>query len=187
MIFDIHRIIQRLWRLRSRPPAAKPLDKAPPPPLLPSTHQKAASSLVAHHVVQGAAYRERYMRHSRDGAHPDLLRFQVAFCKDLQARGMPFFPIQFLRTAEEQNAAYERGVSRAKAGSSPHQYGLAVDIVHFGKFWDISRLQWDVIGLIGKETARRLNIRVTWGGDFRTLYDPAHWELADWRELKDWS
>lgn len=186
MIFDIHRVIQRFWRLYSRPQTPVAHTAPPPPDLIPTTHQAAAQSLVAPSVVASAAYRERFMRHSRDGAHPDLLRFQVAFCKELQRRNMPFFPIQFVRSNKEQAELLKKGVTKAGPGQSPHNFGLAVDIVHFGKWWNITRLQWAVVGMIGKEVARKMNIRVTWGGDWN-FYDPAHWELSDWRELKDWS
>ena len=33
------------------------------------------------------------------------------------------------RNAEEQNAAFARGASKARAGQSPHQHGMAVDFV----------------------------------------------------------
>ena len=41
-----------------------------------------------------------------------------------------------------------------------------------------------MIGGVGKEVARKMGLRVTWGGDFKSLYDPAHWELTDWRTVR---
>ncbi|QCS37219.1 hypothetical protein [Tortoise microvirus 70] len=60
---------------------------------------------------------------------------------------------------------------------------MAVDIVHFGRYWDLSPKEWAVVGLIGKEVARRRNIKIVWGGDWR-FWDPAHWELKDWKALR---
>lgn len=179
-------LIQRFLRRSMRPvQRAIPLDTAPPIYKLPSTHQEAAHKLAAHSVVNSAPYRERFMRHSREGSHPDLIRFQVAFCKELQRRGIPMFPICFVRGKTEQDNHYKNGVSKAKWGQSPHNYGLAVDVVHFGRYWDLSVKEWQVIGLIGKEVARRCNLKMTWGGDWK-FYDPAHWEITRWEEMKDW-
>lgn len=69
-----------------------------------------------------------------------------------------------------------------RPGRSPHQFGMAVDIAHLTRAWDLTAKEWAVIGLIGKEVARKRKIRIVWGGDFKSIYDPAHWELADWKE-----
>nr|WP_245369132.1 M15 family metallopeptidase [Agrobacterium tumefaciens] len=82
----------------------------------------------------------------------------------------------------EQQRLYVKGLSKAKPGQSAHNYGLAVDIVHGTKAWDLTRKQWDLIGHIGKEVAASLGIKVEWGGDW-SFYDPAHWELANWRDI----
>lgn len=181
-MIDIRRLLQRFIRLHTRPvTGVRQLADPLPPALLPATHQAAAQSLVEMVVVQGIPYKNRTLRESRVGVAPDMLRFSLAFQKELQRRGMPFFVHDYVRTKEEQNALHKRGISKAKWGQSPHNFGMAADIVHFGKYWDLTKLQWDVIGLIGKEVARRCNIKVTWGGDWN-FYDPAHWELADWKK-----
>lgn len=83
------------------------------------------------------------------------------------------------RSIEEQDQLFNsgRGVTRAPGGSSYHNYGAAIDIVPnevlgdanwmpdspvWGRFGDIVR------GVEG----------VRWGGDFSTLYDPSHVEIA---------
>ena len=121
------------------------------------------------------------MRASWEGSDPDLITFFKAFSKDLQARGMPFFAHCFVRSHALQDTLYANGVSKARAGQSPHNWGMAVDVVHYGRFWQLTRQEWAVVGLLGKEAARRRNIKVTWGGDWR-FYDPAHWELSDWKD-----
>lgn len=77
---------------------------------------------------------------------------------------------------------YVKGLSKAKAGQSAHNHGFAVDIVHGTKAWELTRKQWDLVGHIGKEVAASMGIHVEWGGDW-SFYDPAHWELANWRDI----
>jgi hypothetical protein len=60
---------------------------------------------------------------------------------------------------------------------------LAVDIISATKAWDLSKKQWDVIGCIGKEIARKRNLKIDWGGDW-DFWDPAHWQIADWRKYR---
>lgn len=80
---------------------------------------------------------------------------------------------------DRQNRLYDEGVTKARAGNSPHNYGLAVDIVHGTKAWKIDDLEWTMLGQIGKEAARKANVKIEWGGDW-SFYDPAHWQLKDW-------
>lgn len=117
--------------------------------------------------------------------HPQLVEFYQAFHAALEKRAMPFVGFEFYREPERQEALKKSGVSNAGPMSSPHQWGMAVDVVHFERFWSLTKAEWAVIGLIGKEVARKRHIRVTWGGDFKSIYDPAHWELTDWRLYRD--
>lgn len=170
-------LIERSRKLHRQPPGAgldRPVD-------LPQTHQEAAQRLVSMATVHSAEYRKRELSVPRDGCDPDLTDFQVAFIKHLKSRGMPFFVHDLMRTKEQQDALFNRGVSKAKFGQSAHNYGMAADIVHYGRFWNLTKKEWAVVGLIGKEIARRRGIKMTWGGDWN-FYDPAHWELADWKE-----
>ena len=154
------------------------------PPSLPLSHQDAAQRLVDMVRVRSAPYRERELREPWDGVHPDLLDWSRAFLKELQRRGMPFFVHDYVRTKEQQDALFKAGRSKARFGQSAHNFGMAADILHFGRFWDLSKKEWAVVGLIGKEVARRRNIKITWGGDWK-FYDPAHWELKEWKALRD--
>lgn len=147
------------------------------------THQTALARLTAPEVVASAAFKRREWQASDKGSHDYIVRFGRRLCQTLQARGLPFFPIEWIRDAARQNQLKKEGRSLASFGSSPHNFGMAVDIVHFGKYWDCTPKEWAVIGLIGKEVARKLEIKVTWGGDW-SFYDPAHWELTDWRSLR---
>lgn len=114
---------------------------------------------------------------------PEIVKFYQALIKRLAAVGIPIYCHCLHRGAMEQNRLFKEGRSKAKAGQSAHNYGAAVDMVHALKHWDLTRKQWEVIGHAGKETAKALNIKVVWGGDWK-FYDPAHWELENWREIR---
>jgi hypothetical protein len=121
-----------------------------------------------------------------EGVHPEIVEFWKAMQKACKARNIPVLAFEMLRSEERQYELYVAGRSLAKGGDSPHQYGMAVDIVHAVKYWQISKKEWDIIGSIGKEVARKRNIKVEWGGDWEKLWDPAHWQLMGWRANKDW-
>jgi len=175
--------LERRWASRAQVRPALPRS-AEPVVRLPATHQAAIARLVQPAVVQSAPYRDRVLSVPWYDADPDLIAFQRAFIAEMQRRGLPFFAHTIWRDEVTQNRLYREGRTRARFGQSAHNYGMAVDIVHFGRYWDLTEKEWAVIGLIGKEVARKRNIKVTWGGDW-SFYDPAHWELADWRQRAD--
>lgn len=151
---------------------------------LSASHQEAARRLASPELVAGLDYREKLTRASREHVHPDLLRFFLRFSKELERRGYPMFPHEWVRDYERQTRLHRAGVSNASAGRSPHNFGMAVDIVHSTRFWEIDKLQWAVVGAIGKECARKCGVPIVWGGDWSDPWDPAHWELANWRERR---
>jgi hypothetical protein len=65
-----------------------------------------------------------------------------------------FEPFEVYRSPEDQEAAFKRGVSKARAWQSAHQYGLAVDFVPYpwhwrpGPHWDYLKGQAERVGLI---------------------------------------
>lgn len=151
---------------------------------IPDTHKRHAENLVDRAVTLSAPYMAREHSVSRVGSDPDLIGFTTAFIRELKRRGMPFFVHELLRDKQAQDAYFARGVSKARWGQSAHNFGMAADIVHFGRYWELSRKEWAVIGLIGKEVARKQNLKITWGGDWTSIWDPAHWELADWKQRR---
>ncbi|MGK7663606.1 M15 family metallopeptidase [Marinovum sp. E06] len=190
MMRDIRRILQRFIegeRRRARQ-SNSPAPRSEPQHSqlikLPQSYQEAAQSLADFRRVKSNTHRAQLVKTSREGTHPDMVTFYRKLSKELDARGMPFFAFEFYRSPERQARLKSKGVSNAGPGSSPHQWGCAVDVVHGVKFWDLSPRQWAVVGAIGKEVARKMGIKVVWGGDFSTLYDPAHWELEHWRDLR---
>lgn len=127
-------------------------------------------------------WQDQQTRADRTDAHPDIVEFERRLISRFRKLGVPMFGHCVNRGAKEQNSLFVRGLSKARYGQSPHNFGMAVDIVHGTKAWDLTRRQWDVVGHVGKEVAAALGLKVVWGGDW-DFYDPAHWELKTWREL----
>lgn len=127
-------------------------------------------------------FAEQQARANRTGAHPDIIEFERRFIRKLRSYNLPFYCHTMVRTRADQRSAYARGVSRIRGDKAfPHEK-WAVDIIHGTKGWDLSKKQWDIIGHIGLEVAAALGIKIVWGGNFASLYDPAHFELAEWRK-----
>lgn len=95
------------------------------------------------------------------------------------------------RTMAEQRAIYAQGrtkpgqiVSNAPAGSSAHNYGLAVDLAPLkadGKNidWNADRTLWENMADIAEEMG------LTAGAHFRTICDMPHVEHPRWKEQRD--
>ncbi|WP_137934845.1 M15 family metallopeptidase [Mesorhizobium comanense] len=132
----------------------------------------------------GVKYSEQQMRADRDGAHPDIIEFGRLLVKRMRRLDVPMFESTMWRTMDDQQSAYVLGHSNAKPGQSAHNYGCAVDVIHGVKGWNLSRQEWSIIGHVGKELAAQRGFKLTWGGDWQRLWDPAHWELTEWRSNK---
>lgn len=179
---DLRRVIQRLIR-RVMGRDARPILRAQSKPVitrLPDNYADAVRSLSDPAVVSSLRFRKRAVW-DQTGSVPDIVRFANALTQALNKRGFPMFVFHGWRDGIEQQRLFDQGVSKARSGQSPHNHGMAVDIIHFSRAWDLTRREWDLIGAIGRETARKLHMDITWGGDWN-FYDPAHWELFDWKQ-----
>ena len=127
-------------------------------------------------------YQEQQWRADRKAADHRILLFEQKFITRMEKLGVPMFAHCIVRSLAEQTAAYVQGFTKAKAGQSPHNYGLAVDLIHGQWAWQLSKESWALIGHVGKEVAVQNGLKLVWGGDWK-FYDPAHWELADWRTI----
>lgn len=122
-------------------------------------------------------------------AHPDVLLFKDKMVKAGRKLGIPLFASEVIRTKERQTMLYVQGVSKTPDASS-HLYGLAVDIIHGLKGWDLTPKQWLLLHHIGNDICLRYGLYMTWGGSWRpdpvtgVGWDPAHWELAYWKDIK---
>ena len=151
-------------------------------PSEPATYRAALDGLRNVEFLQSDRYREQQERANRKGAHADIIQFEKAFIRRMESLGVPMFAHNMVRTVAEQNALYVKGVTKAKGKEGPHTHGAAVDIVHSTMGWNIPDKSWKILGHIGLEVAKTQGIDITWGGNWK-FYDPAHWELTDWRAL----
>lgn len=143
----------------------------------------ALRAIQARDFLTSERYQEQQWRAVRQGADHRILLFEEKFQNRMRRLGVPMFAHCVVRNLAEQTARYVQGHSKAKAGQSAHNYGLAVDLVHSVMAWNMPRESWLLIGHIGKEVATQNGLKLVWGGDWKTLWDPAHWELKGWREV----
>ena len=117
---------------------------------------------------------------------PALQRIVPQFVQKCADVGITVRILTTYRDAAEQNAAAASGKSRATAGQSPHNctdaqgasYSKAFDfgVIRSGKYVsDGSDAAYAVCGGIGK------GFGLEWGGDFKSIFDPSHMQLSDWR------
>lgn len=129
-------------------------------------------------------YLRQQARAKWDGAEPRMHHFAETLLNMARKRGIPLFVHCAMRSDAEQQRLLDEGYTKAGPGQSPHQWGCAVDIIHSRYAWHMSKDEWGLIGRIGKEAAKLFDFKVEWGGDWR-FYDPAHWQLADWKEVRE--
>jgi peptidoglycan L-alanyl-D-glutamate endopeptidase CwlK len=93
------------------------------------------------------------------------------------------------RSGPEQNALYAQGrtlpgkiVTRARAGQSAHNFGMAIDVVPIvnGKpEWDGTDLVWQEIGTIGQSCG------LEWyGAPHSKFFELPHFQLPNWETFK---
>lgn len=161
-------------------------DKSPPPQRL----------RFPGHFTENAHLRNNG-RADWQGVDPRIKEFAARFVEEARKRGIPLYAHCAYRTKAEQTEAWASGNSKLQWPDAPHCKGLAVDIVHSVFHWDMSEAEWDYLRWLGYQVLHRINdqrpkkdwIILTWGGDWdgdgdihdQRLYDPAHWEIADWR------
>lgn len=122
-----------------------------------------------------------------ESLHPIVAAKAKVFLEKANAlamtKGMTVKPISTLRTWDEQRALYAisrtvpgKKVTNANAGSSMHNWGLALDIGVFvgGKYIHNkdTEAMYKALGAIGKQCG------FTWGGDFKSMLDMPHYEFT---------
>lgn len=136
-------------------------------------------------------YSDQQARADRNGADPRILEFEKKLVARMRKLGVPMFAHCVYRSDEEQRRLFDLGTSKALPGQSPHQYGMAVDIIHGTRGWELTRPQWEIVAHVADEVARSIGVHIRWGGEWdgdretkRDRWDPAHFELQDWKNLK---
>lgn len=131
---------------------------------------------------------------------PRLMQWQARFIEAARQRNIPLYCHAAFRTESEQNALVAKRVSRATYPNAPHCQGKAVDIVHGLHHWEMTKSEWAYLQKLGYEVLRKFNaqapkkdhvgnpispLELVNGASFSTLYDPAHWEVRNWRSNID--
>lgn len=106
--------------------------------------------------------------------HPVFRDKITTLIRQCKAKGITLAVVETYRTPAKQNEYKSMGkkYTRSSGGKSKHQYGLAADIVPIidsVAVWDNMAL-WRKIGVMGE----RLGLR--WGGRWRHIFDPGHFE-----------
>lgn len=99
-----------------------------------------------------------------------------------------FTVIEGHRSLEKQMEYFKKGTSRidgvTKKGKHNHLPSLAVDCIPYKKGhnpFDGSKesdIMFNKMAEVFKQKAKELNIKIVWGGDWKTLVDKPHFELA---------
>ena len=167
---------------------------------LPGKFKEALEGIRDIERLASQKYQEQQLRAEKEGAHPDIVGgvkpstkpgfwvecrgFEPVFRRRMAALGVPMYAFCVWRSDDEQAKELAEGDSDAGPGQSPHQFGCAVDMIHSVKGWGLNGQQWAVSGHVGKEVAKSLGLNIVWGGDWSDPWDPAHFELRDWRIVR---
>lgn len=118
-----------------------------------------------------------------DGMKPEMVAKIKEFQRIADEMGITFVISDGTRSVAESNAARARkGSFVAKGGSSPHNYGTAIDIALYKDGRAVSGNQYN-------EFAQRVKTEagVEWGGDWGSYgkkYETQHFQLANWKRYK---
>lgn len=116
----------------------------------------------------------------------------------IDKEGLPVTVFETLRTNERQESLKSKGASKAGAGQSPHNYGLACDFVLDTNKVKVQKREWngkmypdawDYETPEAKAVYDRLgelaeSIGLEWGGRWKFI-DVPHVQLPDWKQFKD--
>lgn len=120
-------------------------------------------------------------------------------CKDLRRlvdeviKTYDFSIVESFRSKEDQEVAYINGFSRAHFGESAHNYNpsFAVDCYPYPiprkeiqgviVIDDYSE-EWDKMIAAFKTAAKKLNIELVCGADYKMFRDAPHFEISGWKD-----
>ena len=112
------------------------------------------------------------------GVDPNLVKVIKEAAKSAKT---PFKVLEGLRTAAKQAEYFKKGTSRLDGvrKKSKHQLGRAVDIVPIvnGKVEVRSWVPFYPMADNVKAAARKLGVKITWGGDWKSFPDGPHFEV----------
>ena len=108
-----------------------------------------------------------------EGVHPDLV---AVVKRAIEVSDVDFSVIEGLRTVARQKKLVAQGAS--KTMNSRHITGHAVDLAAYVD----GQIRWDwplyhKIGAAVKQAAKELEIKIEWGGDWKSFPDGPHFQL----------
>ncbi|VDC31835.1 M15 family metallopeptidase [Pseudogemmobacter humi] len=150
---------------------------------------QAPQRLKAPGFIDTASYVRQSERADWQHCDPRLMRWAALVVKLARKRGIPLYVHCAFRGEAEQAKVKASGNSKASYPRSAHNIGEAVDIVHGVYHWQLTRQEWQLLHVLGLLALERINatlrkddkLHLTWGGEFKSLYDPAHWEITGYR------
>lgn len=115
--------------------------------------------------------------------HPYFRDQVIELINRCEKKGIQLAVVETYRTYAKQNEYKSMGkkYTRSGGGKSKHQYGLAIDLVPIvgGKPQWNNKYLWRRIGVAGEQLGLR------WGGRWRSLYDPGHFEWTGGLESEE--
>jgi peptidoglycan LD-endopeptidase CwlK len=104
----------------------------------------------------------------------------IHICRAVLNKGFDFSVLCGYRSDEEQTKLFNEGKSNAQAGQSKHNRypSKAVDIAPYPIDWNDKTRFKDLAELM-KEVAKEKQIKIVWGGDWKSIIDMPHFELED--------
>lgn len=88
------------------------------------------------------------------------------------------------RSPERQEQMIAKGVSKAGPWRSAHQYGLAVDIIHATRAWDVPERFWEDMAAVVRVIEETYKVDLEHGHRWK-FRDSAHIELKNFRKYRD--
>lgn len=127
---------------------------------------------------------DKYLRqmHKADwqGVDRRIQEFAARFVLAMRQRQIPVYVHCAARSVTDQLELVDAGRSKARPPWAVHVRGGAVDIVHSAYHWNLTDQEWAYLGKVGQAIAGAMGIQLEWGGKWK-FYDPAHWQVADWK------
>ncbi len=105
-------------------------------------------------------------------------KLQILFTEAIADSPLDFKITEGIRTLERQRELLRLGFS--KTLKSYHLVGKAVDIAIIKNDeanWEVEN--YKLVANHIKKVAERLNIKIKWGGDFKSFFDGCHFQLED--------
>ena len=109
------------------------------------------------------------------GVHPDLVKVVK---RAIEISEYDFMVVEGLRTKETQAEYVKKGVSQTM--NSRHIIGQAVDLAPLENGaidWNNKKGQFDAVAKAMLQAAKELNVKITWGGTFKSLVDKPHYQI----------